>query len=149
MQLFDVVSQDFFKPLTGINRRKYVDIITLIWLRCKRSPLYGESKTLMLDWLEDYFCGLNEEISFDSDEFDGSGSDSPIVRSPRFFATMFLRRLKETGWLEEREGGYEEEPQIVINHKIVPIIRSFNDVVSPQLITYKGSQMSILKPEFL
>lgn len=49
MQLFDVVSQDFFKPLTGINRRKYVDIITLIWLRCKRSPLYGESKTLMLD----------------------------------------------------------------------------------------------------
>ena len=145
MQLFDVVSQDFFKPLTGINRRKYVDIITLIWLRCKRSPLYGESKTLMLDWLEDYFCGLNEEISFDSDEFDGSGSDSPIVRSPRFFATMFLRRLKETGWLEEREGGYEEEPQIVINHKIVPIIRSFNDVVSPQLITYKGKLFKVYK----
>lgn len=145
MQLFDVVSQDFFKPLTGINRRKYVDIITLIWLRCKRTPLYGESKTLMLDWLEDYFCGLNEEIPLDSDEFDGSGTEDLAVRSPRFFATMFLRRLKETGWLEEREGGYEEEPQIVVNHKIVPIIRSFHDVVSPQLITYKGKLFKVYK----
>lgn len=145
MQLFDVIPQDFFKPLTGINRKKYMDIIMLIWLHCKRNPIYGESKSVILDWLEDYFTGLNEEISIDSDEFSNSDEGDASVCSPRFYSSMFLRRLKETGWLEEREVGYEEEPQIVVNHRIVPIIRSFHDVVSPQMITYKGKLFKVYK----
>lgn len=145
MQLFDVIPQDFFKPLTGINRKKYMDIIMLIWLHCKRNPIYGESKSVILDWLEDYFTGLNEEISIDPDEFSNSDEGDTSVCSPRFYSSMFLRRLKETGWLEEREAGYEEEPQIVVNHRIVPIIRSFHDVVSPQMITYKGKLFKVYK----
>ncbi len=145
MQFFDVVSQDFFKPLTSINRRKYMDIIMLIWLHCKRNPIYGESKSIMMDRLEEYFLGLNENIPFDSDELAGSEEEAAGTQSPRFYAAMFLRRLRETGWLEEREGGYEEEPQIVVNHKIVPIIRSFQDVVSPQMITYKGKLFKVYK----
>lgn len=145
MQLFDIIPLDFFKPLTGINRREYVDIITLIWQRCKRSPIYGESKTMVLDWLEEYFSGLNKEISFDLDDLSDSRGEEPVVRSPRFYASMFLRRLKDTGWLEEREGNYEEETQIVVNHKIVPIIRSFHDIVSPQMITYKGKLFKVYK----
>lgn len=145
MQLFDVIPLDFFKPLTGVNRREYVDIITLIWQRCKRSPIYGESKTMVLDWLEEYFVGLNQEISFDLDDLIDSRGEEPASRSPRFYASMFLRRLKDTGWLEEREGSYEEEAQIVVNHKIVPIIRSFHDIISPQMITYKGKLFKIYK----
>lgn len=97
MQLFDIIPLDFFKPLTGLNRREYVDIITLIWQRCKRSPIYGESKTMVLDWLEEYFSGLNKEISLDLDDLSDSRGEEPIVRSPRFYASMFLRRLKDTG----------------------------------------------------
>ncbi len=97
MQLFDVIPQDFFKPLTGINRKKFMDIIMLIWLHCKRNPIYGESKSVILDWLEDYFTGLNEEISIDSDEFLNSDEGEASVCSPRFYSAMFLRRLKETG----------------------------------------------------
>lgn len=145
MQLFDVIPLDFFKPLTGVNRREYVDIITLIWQRCKRSPIYGESKTMVLDWLEEYFVGLNQEISFDLDDLIDSRGEEPASRSSRFYASMFLRRLKDTGWLEEREGSYEEEAQIVVNHKIVPIIRSFHDIISPQMITYKGKLFKIYK----
>ncbi len=145
MQLFDVIPQDFFKPLTGINRHKYMDIIMLIWLHCKRNPIYGESKSVILDWLEDYFTGLNEEISIDSDELLNTEDGNADIRSARFYAAMFLRRLKETGWLEEREAGYEEEPQIVVNHRIVPIIRSFHDVVSPQMITYKVKLFKVYK----
>ena len=145
LQLFDVVEQEFFKPLTGVNRRKYVDIITLLWANCKRSPVYGESKSIILDWLEDYFYGLNEDISLEADETDSAEELAPTARTPRFFATAFLRRLKDTGWLEERAGGYEEEPQIVINHKIVPIIRSFSDVVSPQMVAYKGKLFKVYK----
>lgn len=145
MRLFDVIPLDLFKPLTGVNRREYVDIITLIWQRCKRSPIYGESKTMVLDWLEEYFAGLNQEISFDLDDLIDSRGEEPASRSPRFYASMFLRRLKDTGWLEEREGSYEEEAQIVVNHKIVPIIRSFHDIISPQMITYKGKLFKIYK----
>ena len=145
MQLFDIIPLDFFKPLTGINRREYVDIITLIWQRCKRSPVYGESKTMVLDWLEEYFAGLNQEIPFDLDDLSASREEEPASQSPRFYASMFLRRLKDTGWLEEREGSYEEEAQIVVNHRIVPIIRSFHDIVSPQMITYKGKLFKVYK----
>lgn len=145
MQLFDIISPDFFKPLTGINRQKYADIITLIWSRCKRTPLYGEDKNSMLDWMEEYFCGLNEEISFDTDELAIAEEADVVPHTPRFLATTFLRQLKATGWLEEREGGYEEATQIVVNHRIVPIIRSFNDVISPQMVTYKGKLFKIYK----
>ncbi len=145
MQLFDIISPDFFKPLTGINHQKYADIITMIWFRCKRTPLYGESKNIMLDWLEDYFSGLNEDIPLDSDEIVYNEVSDGVQRTPRFWAAVFLRRLKSTGWLEEREGGYEEETQIVVNHRIVPIIRSFSDVISPQMVTYKGKLFKIYK----
>ena len=145
MQLFDVIPPDFFKPLTGINRREYVDIITLIWQQCKRSPIYGESKTMVLDWLEEYFTGLNGEVPLEPEEPDLSEEEEPVSRSPRFYAALFLRRLKDTGWLEEREGSYEEEAQIVVNHRIVPIIRSFHDIVSPRMITYKGKLFKIYK----
>ena len=80
MQLFDIIPLDFFKPLTGINRREYVDIITLIWQRCKRSPVYGESKTMVLDWLEEYFAGLNQEIPFDLDDLSASREEEPASK---------------------------------------------------------------------
>ena len=77
MQLFDIIPWDFFKPLTGINRREYIDIITLIWQRCKRSPSYGESKTMVLDWLEEYFAGLNQKIPFDPDDLSDFRAEEP------------------------------------------------------------------------
>ncbi|NBI65768.1 hypothetical protein D1646_02875 [Pseudoflavonifractor sp. 60] len=145
MQLFDIIPWDFFKPLTGVNRREYVDIITLIWQRCKRSPIYGESKTMVLDWLEEYFTGLSQEIAFDLEDLCNSKGEELVSQPPRFYASMFLRRLKDTGWLEEREGSYEEEAQIVVNHRVVPIIRSFHDIVSPQMVTYKGKLFKVYK----
>lgn len=146
MQFFDFVPQDFFKPLTGINRCQYMDIITLLWERCRRSPLYGESKTLVFDWIEDYFSGLQDDVSLEEDEQLTLMEDVELEGpSPRNLAALFLRRLKTTGWLEERVGGYEEEPSIVINHHIVPIIRAFGDVVAPQITAYKGKLFKIYK----
>lgn len=31
MNIFDEVDENLFRSLTGINKRKYVDILTLIW----------------------------------------------------------------------------------------------------------------------
>ncbi|NLT63381.1 MAG: hypothetical protein GXY01_02820 [Clostridiales bacterium] len=88
---------------------------------------------------------MNDDISFDAEELVLSEETEVVQSTPRLLATTFLRRLKMTVWLEEREGGYKEETQIVVNHRIVPIIRSFNDVIFPQLITYKGKLFKIYK----
>ena len=40
-------------------------------------------------------------------------------------------------------GDYEEESEIVINYKIVPIIKAFEEVVNPKIITYKGKLFKI------
>ena len=146
MQLFDLIPDDFFKPLAGANRRTYIDIVAMLWERCKRSPIYGDSKSMVLDWVEDYFCGLQDAIAWDpNDEIEADESIESGGLTPRQTASAILRRLKATGWIEERTGGYDEEPSVVINQRIVPIIRAFSDIVTPQLTTYKGKLFKIYK----
>lgn len=62
LNIFDEIDENLFRPLTGINKRKYVDILTLIWDKCKRMPMYAIEKSTIFDMVEDYFCGLDEEI---------------------------------------------------------------------------------------
>ena len=142
MQLFDLVPQDFFRPLTGNHRREYMDILLCLWENCRRTPLHGASKTMMIDWAEDYFMGLQKEVVLEEEELEFSEGGG---QTPRMMATAFLRRLKQTGWLEERPGSYEEEPKFVFHHKIVPIIRSFGDVISPNVTAYQGKLFKVCK----
>jgi len=44
MNIFDEVDENLFRPLTGTNKRKYVDILALIWEKCKRMPMYAIEK---------------------------------------------------------------------------------------------------------
>lgn len=69
----------------------------------------------------------------DDDEKEGLDNGSSDAR---IIATGFVRRLRDTGWLIEKEGEYEEESKIAINYKVVPIIKSFQEIVSPSIITY-------------
>lgn len=45
MNLFEEVDEDLFRPLTGINKRKYVDLLALAWDKCKRMPMYAVEKS--------------------------------------------------------------------------------------------------------
>lgn len=139
-ELFDIVGEDLFRPLTSTNKRKYVDLLTLAWDKCKRMPMYAIEKSTIFDMAEDYFLGLDEHIELDDDEregLDNGPSDERII------ATGFIRRLKDTGWFVEKEGEYEEESKIAINYKVVPIIKAFQEIVSPSIITYKGKLFKI------
>ena len=142
-QLFDILHSDFFKPLSGPNRQKYADVIALIWDRCKRSPSFSEDKSTLLSWIEEYFDGLDEDITPDPEDevFEDEGN----LCTSRKNATAFYRRLRSTGWLDERDGGYAEETQIFINNRAIPIVRAFQDVITPKLITYKGKLFKIYK----
>lgn len=140
MNIFDEVDENLFRPLTGTNKRKYVDILTLIWDKCKRMPMYAIEKSSILDMVEDYFYGLDEQVELDAEEqesADGNLSDARVI------AAGFVRRLKETGWLSEKEGEYEEESKIAINYKVVSILKAFQEIISPTIITYKGKLFKI------
>lgn len=148
MNLFDILNPNFFSPLTGVNKHRYADIISLIWDRCSQNPLYSIEKSTLLDEVESYFIGLEQigegDIPLDEEEI--SGEDKPEdtgSTTPRFWASHYLRRLKHAGWLEEREGGYDDEARYAVNHRIIPIIQAFIDVISPKMVTYQGKLYKI------
>ena len=141
MNLFDEIDENLFRPLTGINKRKYIDLLTLAWDKCKRMPMYAIEKSTVFDMAEEYLIGLDEQIELDDEEM--GEIDNTSSSDVRIIATGFIRRLRDTGWLIEKEGDYEDESKIAINYKIVPIIKSFQDVVNPSIITYKGKLFKI------
>lgn len=140
MNIFDEVDESLFRPLTSINKRKYVDILALIWSKCKRMPMYALEKSTIFDLVTDYFYGLDEQVKLDEEEKEATDGNSTDVR---IIAGGFVRRLKDTGWLLEKNGEYEEEAKLAINYKVVPIIKSFQEIISPAIITYKGKLFKI------
>lgn len=140
MNIFDEVDENLFRPLTGTNKRKYVDILTLIWDKCKRMPMYSIEKSTIFDMVEEYFCGLDGQVELDieeQEETDGNITDARVL------AGGFVRRLKNTGWLIEKEGEYEDESMLAVNYKVVPLLKSFQEIISPTVITYKGKLFKI------
>ena len=138
MNIFDEVDENLFRPLTGINKRKYVDILTLIWEGCKRQPNFAIEKSTIFDMAEEYFNGLDEQVELDiEEEIEGNMTDA------RSIAGSFIRRLKDTGWIIEKEGEYEEEFKLAVNYKVVPLLKSFQDIINPKITTYKGKLFKI------
>nr|WP_315033797.1 hypothetical protein [uncultured Lachnoanaerobaculum sp.] len=68
MNIFDEVDENLFRPLTGTNKRKYVDILALIWKKCKRMPMYAIEKSTIFDMAEEYLLGLDEKVEPDMEE---------------------------------------------------------------------------------
>jgi len=84
---------------------------------------------------EEYFNGLDEQVELDIEEgIEGNMADA------RSIAGSFIRRLKDTGWIIEKEGEYEEEFKLAVNYKVVPLLKSFQDIINPKITTYKSTK---------
>ena len=140
MNIFDEVDENLFRPLTGTNKRKYVDILALIWEKCKRMPMYAIEKSTIFDMAEEYLLGLDENVELDMEEQEEASGN---IADMRIIAGSFIRRLRDTGWLLEKPGEYEDEDNLAIHYKVVPILKSFQEIISPTIITYKGKLFKI------
>lgn len=140
MNIFDEVDENLFRPLTGTNKRKYVDILALIWEKCKRMPMYAIEKSTIFDMAEEYLLGLDENIEPDMEELEYTSGN---IADMRTISGSFIRRLRDTGWLLEKPGEYEDEDNLAIHYKVVPILKSFQEIISPTIITYKGKLFKI------
>lgn len=140
MNIFDEVDENLFRPLTGTNKRKYVDILALIWEKCKRMPMYAIEKSTIFDMAEEYLLGLDEKVEPDMEEQEYTSGN---IADMRTISGSFIRRLRDTGWLLEKPGEYEDEDNLAIHYKVVPILKSFQEIISPIIITYKGKLFKI------
>ncbi len=140
MNIFDEVDENLFRPLTGTNKRKYVDILALIWEKCKRMPMYAIEKSTIFDMAEEYLLGLDEKVEPDMEEQEYTSGN---IADMRIISGSFIRRLRDTGWLLEKPGEYEDEDNLAIHYKVVPILKSFQEIISPTIITYKGKLFKI------
>ena len=140
MNIFDEVDENLFRPLTGTNKRKYVDILALIWEKCKRMPMYAIEKSPIFDMAEEYLLGLDEKVEPDMEEQEYTSGN---IADMRTISGSFIRRLRDTGWLLEKPGEYEDEDNLAIHYKVVPILKSFQEIISPTIITYKGKLFKI------
>ena len=138
MNIFDEVYENLFRPLTGTNKRKYVDILALIWEKCKRMPMYAIEKSTIFDMAEEYLLGLDENVEPDMEDQEYTSGN---IADMRTISGSFIRRLRDTGWLLEKPGEYEDD--LAIHYKVVPILKSFQEIISPTIITYKGKLFKI------
>lgn len=140
MNIFDEVDENLFRPLTGTNKRKYVDILALIWEKCKRMPMYAIEKSTIFDMAEEYLLGLDENVEPDMEDQEYTSGN---IADMRTISGSFIRRLRDTGWILEKPGEYEDEDDLAIHYKVVPILKSFQEIISPTIITYKGKLFKI------
>ena len=135
-----------FSPLSGKYKRIYADILALIYDLCSRQPQYAIGKSGMTDEIENYFVGYGTDLSMDDDDQETEETLFPSEDNPpRVLATASLRKLKKCGWLVEIEGDYDEETKLAIAPAAMPLIRTFDDIVTPKTRALQGKLYSIYR----
>lgn len=130
INLFNIIPEEFFKPLTSKYKTTYVDCLRLIYNTYKTELSFGVDKEVILSELENYFdeeSGI--EMVFDEDE--------EIAIDSRTKANGVLRRLKESGWIEyELANDYRVKVNLL--DYAATIIESFNKMIKNEEMEYQS-----------
>lgn len=130
MALFNILPEDFFKPLTSKYKSTYVDCLRLIYDACQSELSFGVDKEIILSKLEYYFDDQTQtEMVFDE--------ENEIAKDSRSKASAILRRLKDSGWFEyERFSDYRDK--LNLQDYAVTIIESFNKIIRNDEMEYQS-----------
>lgn len=133
--LFEIVGEDFFKPLTSLYKTIYIQCLRIIYDSYRTELSYGIDREILVQKLTYYFDDLNiSDIQFDD--------DSEIVRDSRNKASSFLRKLREYGWIEY-EIGIDQKPRVILPNYAVTVMRSFENITSGKETEYQ-SEISVI-----
>lgn len=126
--LFDILPEDFFKPLCSKYKKEYIDCIGLIFNSFKPEITYGVDREVILAVLENYFDSIVENMVFDDDE---------VLSDARAKANAVIKGLKDSGWLEY-EQGENHSIQVVLMDYAIPMIESFNKIIKEEEAEYQS-----------
>ncbi len=130
INLFNILPEDFFKPLTSKYKSTYVDCLRLIYNSYKTELSFGADKEIILSELENYFDNESTiEMVFDENEEAASDSRSK--------ANGILRQLKACGWIEfEQSNDYKVK--VNLYDYAATMIESFNKIVKSEEMEYQS-----------
>ncbi len=129
INLFSILQQDFFKPLTSKYKSNYVDCILILYRTYKTELSFGVDKDIIVAELEYYFDNeVNVEMIFDDEE---------VAKDSRDKANGVLRVLKSCGWIEEEQSN-DYKMKINLFDYAVTIIESFNKIIKNEEMEYQS-----------
>lgn len=130
MQLFQVLSDDFFKPLTGKYKSIYIDCLELIYSTYKTKLSFGVDKEVVLSKLVDYFDQTSgENLVFDE--------ENEIAEDSREKANAILRTLKSCNWIEY-EIGNDYSVKVNLYDHAATMIESFRKIIRNEEMEYQS-----------
>ncbi|KAB3536072.1 hypothetical protein F8154_04755 [Alkaliphilus pronyensis] len=130
INLFNIVSDDFFKPLTSKYKVTYIDCIRLIYNTYKTELSFGVDKVVILAELEHYFDDQSsEDMVFDEDQ--------EVAKDSRTKANAILRRLKDSGWLTY-EVSNDYRVKVNLYDYTATMIESFNKIIKNEEMEYQS-----------
>ena len=126
--LFDILPQDFFKPLTSKYHQEYADCIMLLLNSFKPEISYGVNREIVVRALTDYFEVDDAEMTFDEETYTSDARDK---------ANGVIAMLRSCGWIE-----YEQETDhqlnMVLYEYAIPIIEGMNRIIREEEAEYQG-----------
>lgn len=126
--LFDILPQDFFKPLTSKYHQEYADCILLLLNSFKPEISYGVNREIVVRALTDYFEVDDAEMTFDEETYTSDARDK---------ANGVIAMLRSCGWIE-----YEQETDhqlnMVLYEYAIPIIEGMNRIIREEEAEYQG-----------
>lgn len=129
INLFSILPQEFFKPLTSKYKSNYIDCILILYRTYKTELSFGVDKDVIVAALENYFDNeSNTEMVFDDEE---------IVKDSRDKANVVLRVLKSCGWIEEEQSN-DYRIKVNLFDYAVTIIESFNKIIKNEEMEYQS-----------
>lgn len=135
--LFDVVGENFFKPLNSLYKRIYLDCLQILYDTYRSELSYGADRDVLIAKLTDYFDNCNiSDIHFDED------ADTEVVKESKEKASRFLRNLKEAGWVEY-ETTKNQMQRIVMPGHAVTMMQSFGSILKNEEMEYQGEISAI------
>lgn len=133
--LFEIIGEDFFKPFTSLFKEIYVDCLDIIYEAYRSELSYGADREILVAKLTDYF------------ETSGSGDirfedETESLKDAKSKASMFLRKLKDYGWVEYDIGNDQKIRVIMPNHSVM-FLQTMHSVTDRKEMEYQSEISAI------
>ena len=135
IDLFRVVGNDFFNPLTGKYKSVFIDCLEIIYESYRTELSYGVDRDILVSLLTNYF-EQNSSVDIQFEE------EQDVLRDSRSKASEFLRKLKGYGWVEY-EFDNNGRAKIVMPGYAVSVMQTFISVSNKSEMEYQSEVSSV------
>ena len=134
-ELFEIVGDDFFKPFTSLFKRIYIDCLNIIYDSYRTELSYGAERDVLIAKLTYYFeSNGTGDIQFED--------ETESLKDAKSKASMFLRKLKDFGWVEYDIGNDQKIRVIMPNHSVT-LIQTINSITKQEEMEYQSEISAI------